>query len=52
MAEKKQKKQINVYEVAGKVGKGVKKVGGIALGAGITLLTIKGPDLLNKIKRS
>ena len=52
MAEKKPKKRINVYEMAGKAGKGVRKVGGYALAIGLTYLSVKHPDVLKRIKKS
>ncbi len=47
----KNEKKINIYKVAGKVGKGVKKFGGYALAATITFAFTKGPDIIKKIKK-
>lgn len=49
--EKKNENKINVYRVAGKVGKGVKKCGNYVLVAVGTLLLTKGPDIIKKIKK-
>ncbi len=43
--------KINVYKVASKVGKGVKKVGGYALAAGVTFMVTKGPDIIKKVRK-
>lgn len=51
MAEKSKKEKKNIYEMAGKVGKGVKKGGSLFLGVGVTLLLAKGPDLIKKLKK-
>lgn len=45
--EKKDEKKFNVYRVAGKVGKGVRKCGGYVLAAGIWLIL----DIIKKIKK-
>jgi hypothetical protein len=47
----KNEKKINIYEVAGKVGKGVKKCGGYALAIAGTLVLAKGSDVIKKIKK-
>ncbi len=50
MAEKSEKK-INIYKVAGKVGKSVRKSGGYVLAVAGTWLITKGPEIIKKIKR-
>ena len=51
MAEKSKKdKGINIYEMAGKMGKGVKKCGGYVLSAVVMIVISKGPDLFKKMK--
>lgn len=47
----KNEKKINIYEVAGKVGKVVKKCGSYAVVATVTFVFTKGPDILKKIKK-
>lgn len=49
--EKKDKKKINIYRVAGKLGKGVKKYGGLILPVAATVLVKKGPEIIKKIKK-
>lgn len=51
MAEKSKKEKKNIYEMAGKVGKSVKKGGGLLLAVGGTFLLAKGPDLIKKMKK-
>lgn len=51
MTEKKQKK-INIYEIAGKAGKGIRKFGGYALAAGFTYVVVNSSEMIKKIKRS
>lgn len=51
MMAKKNEKKFNVYRVAGKVGKGVKKCGGYVLAGAVTLLITKGPDIIKKTKQ-
>lgn len=51
MTEKIKKEKKNIYEMAGKAGKGIKKVGGLLIAVGGTLLLTKGPDLIKKIKK-
>ena len=48
---KKNEKKFNIYRVAGKVGKGVRKCGGYVLAGAVTLLIIKGPDIIKKTKK-
>lgn len=50
--EKKNKneKHINIYEVAGKAGKVVRKYGGYLVVAGTFIIT-KGPVIIKKIKK-
>ncbi len=52
MAEKNKKENsVNIYELAGKVGKKVKQYGGYIV-AGVMISTIiKGPDLIKKVKK-
>lgn len=51
MAEKSKREKKNVYEMAGKVGKVIKKGGGLFLAVGGTILLSKGPDLIKKMKK-
>ncbi|MDD3139609.1 MAG: hypothetical protein PHX08_11640 [Lachnospiraceae bacterium] len=51
MAEKSKREKKNVYEMAGKVGKVIKKGGGLFLTVGGTFLLSKGPDLIKKMKK-
>lgn len=46
----KKEKGINIYEVAGKVGKGVRKCSGCVLVVGALIIT-KCPDLIKKVKK-
>ena len=48
---KKNEKKFNVYRVASKVGKGVKKCGSYGLAVVGTLLLTKGSDIIKKIKK-
>ena len=48
---KKNEKKFNIYRVAGKVGKGVKKCGDYVLAVAGTLLVTKGSDIIKKTKK-
>jgi len=49
--DEKNEKRINIYKVAGKVGKSVKKYGGYTLAIVGTFLFTKGSDIIKKTKK-
>lgn len=51
MTERSKREKKNIYEIAGKVGKGVKKSGSVLVGVALTVLVTKVPDLIKKIKK-
>lgn len=51
MVEKKKNEKINIYEMAGKVGKGIKKCSGVVLGIVGTIVIQKAPEIIKRIKK-
>lgn len=51
MKKDKNKKQVNIYEIAGKAGKGVKKYGGYVISIIGIIGVSKAPNIVKNLKK-